>query len=301
MTKKIRGHHDADGIISAYFASFGNPGYTIELWDGPFGDTTGMKKGDIMVDMRPLQNIDGIKVLDHHTPHREDRKYEAILDEVPASLIAWREYKDDIPKSEWWKLAIGLMGDGQPELIPTEVFEECPQLLAKVKTSSYQSYGNWKISYYPVYRLLSSYVNSLLRKRLFDDALNLVRYSQSPFNILGSLKARAAKVDVKKTYEDIIKRSESYEFDDLAVFIFESDYRMSGYISSSMSGSLSGKTVMAINRKTGSGSVRGDLACYWRDKLKNLEYLIIDGHPGFMGLTCTVNPDTLVEDLFKLV
>jgi len=297
----IRCHHDADGITTGYFTAYGVPGAKLEIWDGKFGDTTGLKEGDYMVDMRPIQNMKGLNVIDHHGPHREDRKYNLIIDEVPASLIAWREFKDDIPKAEWWKLAIGLMGDGQPELIPTEVFDSCPQLLTKIKTSSYSSYGKWKIGYYPVYKLLSSYVNSFLRIGKHDDAINLISYSQSPINILHSSKAIVAKIEVKKDFENIVKTCDSYQFENLAVFIFNSDFRMTGYVASALQDSVEGKPIIAINRKDGSGSLRGDLAYYWRDKLKHLEYITVDGHPGFCGLTCTANPDTFIEDLIKLL
>lgn len=301
MVTTIRFHHDGDGIIAGYFTAYGVKNPKLEGWDGAFGDCTGLKKGDYMVDMRPMQNMEGLNVIDHHLPHREDRKYNLISDTVPASLIAWREYKEKIPKGEWWKLAIGLMGDGQPELIPTEVYETCPELLTEIKTSAYKSYGKWNLGSYPIYKLLSSNVNSLLRKSNFTEALNLVKYSENPHNILHSLKAKAAKRDVSMEFESIIKNSDMYNFPLLALFVFQSDYRMSGYVASAMQSSLSGKTVMAINRKTGSGSLRGDLACYWRDKLKHLDYLICDGHPGFMGMSITSNPDNLVEDILKVI
>jgi len=299
----IRFHHDADGITAGYFTAY-NPKIKepkLDGWDGKFGDTTGLKAGDWMVDMRPIQNMEGLNVIDHHLPHREDRAYNLISDEVPASLIAWREFKEDIPKSEWWKLAVGLLGDGQPELIPTEVFESCPQLLTQIKTSSYKSYGKWSINYYPIYRLLSSYVNSLLRKHDFNEALNLMKYSQKPINIINSIKARAAKASVSKEFERIINTSESYDLDNLAIFIFSSDFRMSGYVASSMQSALSGKTVLALNRNDGSGSLRGDLAYYWRDKLKHIDYLNIDGHPGFCGASLNGNPDSLVEEILNLL
>jgi len=297
----IRCHHDADGITSGYFLSFTIPNSKIEIWNGKFGDTTGLKRDDWMVDMRPIQNMKDLNVIDHHLPHREDREYKLISDIHPASFITWNLYKEEIPKQEWWKLAIGLVGDGQPELIPTEVYDSCPQLLTDFKTSVYQSYGKWNIGYYPSYKLLSSYINALLRTKRFEDALNLVAYSQNPKDILNSTKARGAKADVKKNLEDILKTCNSYDFQDLAIFIFESEYRMSGYLASTLQSSLSGKTIMAINRLDGSGSLRGDLAHYWRDKLKHLEYLQIDGHPGFCGLNISCNPDTLVEDIIRML
>ena len=40
------------------------------------------------------------------------------------------------------------------------------------------------------YKLLSSYVNSFLRKKDFNEALNLVQYSERPSHFISSLKAR---------------------------------------------------------------------------------------------------------------
>ena len=99
MTGIIRNHHDADGITAGYFAAYGYPKHKLEIWDGAFGDTTGMKKGDVMCDMRPIQNLADIIVYDHHLPHREDHKYKLISSEdMPASYITWNEFKDNIPK-----------------------------------------------------------------------------------------------------------------------------------------------------------------------------------------------------------
>jgi len=293
---RLRVHHDADGLISGYLASYGVKDSQLEIWDGKFGDTTGLKPGDYMLDMRPIQNMEGLTVIDHHLPHREDRKYTLISDDVPASLISWRLFKDKIPKGEWWKTTIGIVGDGQPELIPTEIFETTPELLSKVKTSSYQTYGKWRINYYPTYKLVSSYVNALLRKGEFQEAINLVKYAQKPFNIIHSNKAKQAKADIQNEFQRIIKEADSYELDNLAIVIFTSEFRLTGYVASVIQEVL-GKTTIAINRKDGSGSLRGDLATYWRDKLRHLDYLEVDGHPGFMGLTITINPDTLVEDI----
>jgi len=299
----IRAHHDADGIIAGYFTAF-NPDLTepkIELWDGKFGDTTGLKSDDWMVDMKPIQNLKGLNVIDHHSPHFDKPLYNLTFDTVPASLIAWNKFKDDIPKTEWWKVAIGLGGDGQLELIPTEVYAACPQLLAEVKTSAYKNYGKWSFGNYPVYKILSSYVNSLLRKSEYTEALNLVRYSEGPLNIIHSQKACAAKRDVAMEYENIVKTCELYNFPKLALILFNSDYKMTGYIASSLQEYLENKTVMAINRQNGTGSLRGDLAFYWRDKLQYLDYLTIGGHPGFCGVSVTGNPDNLVNDLIKLM
>ena len=147
--------------------------------------------------------------------------------------------------------------------------------------------------------LLSSYVNAHLRKSEFVEALNLVNYSTNPLSVLHSLKAKAAKASVKSEFEKIVKNSRSYEFENLVIFFYNSDFRMSGYVASSLQNSFSGKTIIALDEGKGRGSLRGDLAYYWKDRLKHLEYLTIDGHAGFCGVSCTVNSETLIEDIIK--
>ena len=293
-------HHDADGICSAHFVALVTPDAKIKVVD-EFGSTKGWEKGDIMVDMRPNNpNIEGL-VIDHHLPHPEPHKYELISDVVPASLITWRLYKDKIPKEEWWKLAIGVMGDGQPELIPIEIYEECPSLLKNVKTSIYQSYGKWNINMMPLYKLLSSSINSFLRKGEYDSALNLLKYSESPMDIYSSEDTRISKADVRNEFTASVKDADIFDYDNLAVIIFYSKYRMSGYIGSSLQSSLNHKTIMAINKRDGSVSLRGDLATYYKNKLKDIDYLEIDGHAGFMGGKLKKNYHTLIKDLNSIL
>ena len=161
---RLFSHWDADGISASYFASYHVPNAEIVISEGEFGDVSKLKKGDWLIDQHPLADFEGT-VLDHHLGdgYPLAHKYKLIYDTVPATLIAWREFKEDIPKDEWFKVVVGLMGDGQPELIPAEVFKECPQLLNWRKTSAYKKY-NWTISYYPTYKLLSSPINAFLRK-----------------------------------------------------------------------------------------------------------------------------------------
>ena len=161
MPVTLRCHWDADGVTSGHFASFGinDSQVVVGTYEKGFGDTSQLTKDDWILDMRPSDPKWDGNCIDHHLPHDKKHKYRLISDDVPATLITWREFKKDIPKKEWWKIAIGLAGDGQPELIPTEVFQECPTLLKNVKTSVFQSYGKWKISTFPLYKLLSSNIN----------------------------------------------------------------------------------------------------------------------------------------------
>jgi len=271
---------------------------------GEFGDVSELKEGDWLVDQHPLEDKAKINVLDHHGTYDLKRSYNLIYDDVPAGLIVWNNFKEEIPKSEWWKVVCAIVGDGQPELIPYEIFKQEPSLLNQLKTSAYQSYGKWKLSYYPIYKLLSSPINAFLRKGDFDDALRLITEAKKPVDIIYNREAIKAKAEVRSEFEKCVKNCDSYDFQNLNLILFYSDFRMSGYIASALQNSLEGKTIMAINKKNGRGSLRGDLAIFWRDRFKDVdgfEYLVCDGHAGFMGATLKVNHEIFVEDLTKLL
>ena len=311
---KIRCHWDGDGITSALFTSYGVKDSEIEIGEYAkgFGCTEGLTKDDWMVDMKPQdKNWEG-NCIDHHFPHPDDRKYKLIPDIsstlyenspdiVPASLLAWREFKDKIPESEWWKLCIGLAGDGSLELTPPEVFDTCPSLMTSVKTSAYQSYGKWRISTYPVYMLLSSCINSVLRKGEYENAIYLMKYVKSPMELYTLPDIAIAKRDIKNDYKTAVTDASMYEFGNLVIILFESQYRMSGYVSSSLQDAFPGKTMMAINTKTGSISLRGKLAPYYKAKLSQLDYLHIDGHYEFMGGKLHKNPETFIQDVSRIL
>jgi len=310
----VRCHWDADGVTSALFTNYGVPDSEIEVgvYEKGFGCTEGLTKDDWMVDMRPQDKDWNGHCIDHHFPHPDDRKYELTPDIseelytnapdiIPASLLAWRKFKDKIPKDEWWKLCIGLGGDGSLELTPPEVFKECPSLLTPVKTSAYQTYGRWKISTYPVYMLLSSCINSLLRKGDYETAVYILKFVKSPMELYNLQDVEIAKRDVKNEYKTAVTDASMYEFGDLVVVLFESKYRMSGYVSSSLQDAFTGKTIMAINTKTGSISLRGKLSPYYKLKLSVLDYIHIDGHAEFMGGKLHENPDKFIRDVAELL
>jgi len=302
MTTIIRGHHDADGITSAYFTAYGVRGSKMEIWDGAFGDTTGLKAGDWMVDMKPIQNLEGLNVIDHHLPHPEDRKYNLVVSNrpEPATLLCWEYFKDSIPKDQWWKVAIGVNGDGQPELIPPEVFEEHPILLQNWKTSIYNRYSKWTPYYVPLYKLLSSGINALLRKHDMESAINVMRFSNTPRELLNDDKVIRAKAQVSAEFKKITETCDSYSIPYLDIYLYKSNFRMTGYVAQTM-GSSTDRTTMAINTQDGSGSLRGSLSGYIKYKTRHLDYLTLDGHPGFMGMKIKVGADVFVKDLISIL
>lgn len=311
----VRCHYDADGVTSGYFTTFGVKDSVLEVLDYKkgFGYCDDLSKDDWIVDMKPQnKNFTG-HCIDHHFPHPDDRKYELTpnlssdavhysSDIIPASYIAWEKFKDVIPKSEWWKIVIGLVGDGSPELIPNEVFDMHPILLQKFKTSAFNSYGRWKISEYPLYILMSSCINAFLRKFDNESAIFLIKAAQSPLDIYLSEDVAIAKRDVKNEFATVVKDMDSISIGRLTVIGFDSRFRMSGYVSSSLSDAFSGQTVAAINKKTGSLSLRGDLAPYYKNIItKNLDYVTIDGHRKFMGGKVHNNYETFLEDLTRIL
>ena len=299
----IKTHWDPDGITSGYFTSFGVPDSIVKVgeYDKGFGYTGGLTKDDWMCDMKPDNPKWEGNCIDHHLPHEEKHKYNLISSEVPATLIAWRHFKDKIPKNEWWKVAIGLCGDGQPELIPTEVYKECPALLKNVKTSAYQNYGKWNVSMFPLYKLLSSGLNALMRKAEYDSAFNLLRYSDTPMALYSSEDTQMAKMDIKNDFKTAVMNCDIVEYGNLALVIYYSKYRMSGYIASALQDGLRNKTIMAINKRNGSVSMRGDLANYYQDALKPIEYLELGGHDAFKGGKLTKNYNKLISDMDEIL
>jgi len=305
MTKIIT-HHDADGLISAYLTSFGVKSPKIIVGER-FGDTTEWEKGSYMTDMRPIDpSIEGT-VIDHHPGHPglADRKYSLVWDQKPASILAWQKFKDDIPKDQWWKTMIGAVGDGQPEKVPYEIWKECPELMQRTKTFISHSYGEWKVSYMPAYKLLSSGINAFARYGEYDTALRLIRKAESPKDIINNPEIVAQKSQLSNTktgdFTKVMQSAEIYPLHYMTLCIYNSpNVRLSGYIASVLASSKENTVVLAVNSDNGSLSLRGDTANYIKGELNNLDYVNIDGHDGFCGGNITKHPYELLKDLMLM-
>jgi len=307
MTKIIT-HHDADGLISAYLTSFGVKSPNI-IVANKFGDTADWEKGSYMTDMRPIDpTIEGT-VIDHHPghPNLTERKYSLIWDSKPASILAWQKFKDDIPRSEWWKVMIGAVGDGQPEKVPYEVWAECPELMQKVKTFISHSYGEWKTSFRPAYQLMSSGINAFARYGEFDTALRLIKKAKVPSDIIDNTEINMQKSKLSNTksgdFAKVIQDSRIYPMKNLTLCIYNSpNIRLSGYIASVLASSKENICVLAVNEDNGSLSLRGDTANYIKGLLTSkLDYIDIDGHDGFAGGHLDKHPNQLYKDLQEIL
>lgn len=301
---KISHHHDADGIISAYFTKYHIPDANI-VRPETFGDTTGWEKGDYMVDMRPRDpTVDGF-VIDHHPDHPglTERNYSLVWGYKPASLLCWEKFKDEIPKDEWWKAAIGAAGDGQPEKLSWEIYESCPELIQDYTTYMGKSYGKWKTSSFPIYKMLSSPVNAFMRYREYDTAWDIISQSKSPMELLENREVQIQKSKLKKDFQRIMQKHTTVipmRNLKMQLAIYDSkNIRLSGYIASVLEGSTRTAT-MAVNSVNGSLSLRGDLANYIKYKVEQLDYVHVDGHDGFMGGNVDKDPWKMYRDLMKL-
>jgi len=300
-------HHDADGLIAAYLTSFHVKSPKIIVTE-KFGDTDNWEKDSYMTDMRPIDpSIEGT-VIDHHPGHPSltERKYSLIWDNKPASILAWQKYKDEIPKNEWWKTMIGAVGDGQPEKIPFEVWNECPELMQQHKTYIKHSYGEWKTSYRFAYQLLSSGINAFARYGEHDTALRLIKKAKTPRDIIENAEINRQKSKLSNTstgdFVKVISDASIFPMKNLTLCIYNSpNIRLSGYIASVLASNKDTPCVLAVNEDNGSLSVRGDTANYIRGLLNQLDYVNIDGHDGFCGGRIEKHPDVLYKDLMEIL
>jgi len=305
MTKTIFAHHDADGIASAYMASFAYPNADIQVVE-KFGDTTFWKDGDIMVDMRPDDpSIKGL-VIDHHPGHPPlgSRGYDLIFDHKPASLVCFEHYQDKIPESEWWKVVIGAVGDGQPEKIPYDVWNSCKLLKQHYSTYVSKYKNQWSTGFYPIYLSLSSPINAFCRCGKYNEILEIIREAKTPLDIIKHPKVIAQKKSNNTMFNGIMYGSKVFELPNLRIIIFNSkSLRVTGWVASVLGEERDGVTTIAINEDNGSLSVRGDLANYFRGlcEAKKLNYIKFDGHDGFMGGRITVDPMQFYYDMLEIL
>lgn len=284
---KIYAHHDADGVTSAFLLSralsrrqnleFKNFEF---IFPEDFGDYSQPSKGSYMVDMRPRDpDFEGF-VLDHHPDHPEKRKYTLTWDPAPASLIVFKTFRDLIPKKEYWKTVIGVVGDGQPELIPSEIWLLNPELLDyRVYVS--QSSGKLYTNETPIYNLLSSGINALCRLGRPMDALELMSKIETPNELLTNEILENARKTVKAAHSKVISEFYPRTLGKFIYWEYYSEVRLSGWLASEMF-DTTGITTVAVNLRDGTMSIRGTLASPLAEILRKVG-IEADGHPGFCG------------------
>jgi len=287
----LASHRDADGITCAVLLAKAKLIDTV-FFPEEFGEYTWdvrNVKANLMTDMKPIDaNFNGL-VIDHHPDHPENRRYRLIWDDVPASLIVWRLLKHfkKLNEEDKWKVVVGCAGDGQVELTPVEIWETHPELLEEFGRVS-ESYGRTSFSPYPVYLLLSSYINAPCRIGQPMMAFNKLLNAKSPFDILMDRDLQGAKELLRKESDRVLKEYPAITIRHVVFWVVESEYNL-GYLASKLSSSK-GKTVLIYNRKTRQMSIRGALSSYLAQKL-NERGVKCGGHAGFIGGRLNENQD----------
>ena len=281
----IFAHHDSDGVVSAYFLAHATGDWDIKFPE-KFGDTSNITEDDWMVDMRPDSPDKKFTCIDHHPGHSENRKYKLIFDDKPASVITFEKFKHEIPKEKHWEVVIGASGDYQAYKVPVDIWKENKQLLELTKSWADIKYGNLKVYTLPVYMMLSSNINAYCRVGKAIDAVKLLDEIESPYDILHDDTAISYKSKIKDEFNKIISNCELIDYGVINLVLFDSKYRMSGYISSAFAEKL-GRTIVALNTSTGSLSIRGDLVRFIQSLSPQDDKLFIDGHDEAAGGHCS--------------
>ena len=301
-------HDDADGISSAVLLAHAFPLKNINCpedfgeWEAKEDLAKNYKPPDVATDMIPKDpNWIGI-CIDHHPNHHpvEVRKYTLVWDSIPTTGIVYKLFKEQIPEEYRWKVAVGLAGDGQPELIPPEIWKNCPALL-DMYSVPYEKYGRITFSKIPVFLKLSSMVNAGCKiPEKWYTSYQVLKNAKEPLDVLEDPALKAAKESVDEEERRIFKESRPIELPHFRVWEISSDYKIERSLGWK-SEETDKKTTIVVNSKTGRISLRGVLSLIVYEELKKMNYNI-NGHPGFGGgkLKKDQNVEQLIRDLRKI-
>ena len=279
-------HHDADGV---YSASLLMSVFQIkELKCPPFNEY----ETQVAVDLGYPKKKDwsGV-IIDHHWldyPEGvlKNPKITCVLDICPTGLIIWKHLKDHIPKEHWWKVVGSLTGDGQPELVPDEIWDQFPMLLEERGVLGRGQYKIWT-SAFPLFYYLSSGVNAIARLGFPLQALDIVNQAEGPLDILDHPEVIDAVQRVKSEEDNIYKSRPVVEtirnrYVIIRIKTSSPAISMAGLIASKVSNNNPGKTIVVMNESNGEVSIRGVQARYVANKL-NTSGFKAGGHAGFCG------------------
>ena len=281
----ISTHNDADGLSAGYLYGLATKDSDINI--NEFGEVT--EGSTCVLDMHPSSdpNYSGL-VIDHHPGHPTGKKlkYKLIHDNVPASAIVWNNFYNKIPHEEWWKAAIGCVGDMQSYSIPTKIWDDFPILREKFT----QLYG-WKHTPFSlrVYQKLSSGLNALSRMGQTFLAMDVLEESKYPMDLITDLRCDEAREVLKKETNSQLSDIKLIEYRGVTFGYISSELSVGGRIATQLSRDLR-ETVLVQNLNDGAFSIRGDLTSWIADKIvetsKEKDIKVqVGGHPQAKGGT----------------
>lgn len=297
--QKIRAHHDADGISATvlYLKSLGLELEDVEVvFPARFGSYS--VNTDVMIDMTPTDPYyDGI-CIDHHDQHpdEDEREYDLTYSEYPTSVAIYNNMP--VSEEEEWKVAVGAVGDASAEEIPGEIFARNSYLMDGY-SSVWTKYAGSQMGTNEVkcYKLTSSPINALARIHKEQEALEKLFEADKPQDIIFDKEIKKAKDRVQSEFQGIIKgvgksgEHKIYEWGNIAFLQYESEFRMTGYLSARLHDEMD-KTMVVLDRNSGRGSIRGPLTNYVAYSLRQEDFHV-GGHGGACGLS--VDEDRYVE------
>jgi len=285
-------HDDADGLYSATLIRrlFNVKNVSIPKLFGDYATQmiyNDKVKTNVAVDLgAPLDNsYDGI-VFDHHPNHPDDRKYKLIWDTCPTGLVIYNQFKEYIKPEDTWLVIGSLCGDGQPELVPDEIWKVNPSLL-EGRGYMKEYGGKLYAGTYPIFTSLSSGINSLHRLGFPEQALNLLDNVRDPMELLENSEIRDAQERVRQEEATVMKNKPMVEAVDKWITLAriktsKPDIKLGGIFGAKLSSVDNSKTYIVLNEASGDVSIRGTFAKYVCNQLNNMGYKA-GGHAGFAG------------------
>ena len=297
---RVVSHGDADGIYSAVLLS---SAYAIQEIQFPdtFGDCE-MEDGMANVSLdfgEPLQKEFSGLCIDHHD--HPNPWYTLVERPYPTGLIVYELLKDKIPPTSLFKVAGSLMGDGQSELIPPEVWEKCPELRdGSGKTSIRYDQGReprvWTL---PCYRLLSSPINALSNIGSPYQAYLIAKDAKEPLDVIENPQCNQAQDDLRKYTNDLLKSSKVREINGVVFVPLDSKVKVASRIATAIqSNDFPQRTFVVYNEETKTFSIRGDLTMFLIVNLLK-EGIEAGGHPKFGA--GSLGPNQEGNDLYRAI
>jgi len=307
-------HFDADGCYSAALLStvfkikkihfpwiFGDYSTIIEKEKGETVETL----VDVALDLGPpLKDFKGI-VIDHHPQTRDFMRSmspqyddQIIYDDIPTTGLVYQLFRDKIPDKEKWKVAGGLVGDGQAAKMPIEIWDMFPILLETRGNIYKGTYGKFKDYPYPLYKHLSSPINAMCRNGDPETAYEIICRAKGPMDIITNPALLNDKTAIENEIKNVIKEglTEQNIGYYTSVVIINSKKRIESGICSALGGMDFSRTWIVANDGNKKFSIRGDLADYLGAKLQAKGFSC-GGHSGFWG--GELSPEQEGEDITK--
>jgi hypothetical protein len=292
-------HHDADGIASGVLLTHA---LNIKYMHSPeiFGHVD--HAYNITVDMVPVDPAYSGYVIDHHPGERHfsrDRLYKLIFMDKCATNIVLEVFWNEIPPEHRWKAAVGAVGDYDAENLPLKFWKACPELLRTARSMSAprRSLSDDRIfpTRYPIYKLLSSPVNSLAKIGKPDMAFERLLACKTPMDLLRDtvfkLAGRELDVEVGKSYRE--SRDNAIDFGSIVYWEIDSGCAIEGELAAKTM-DTSRQTCIVYNTQRRKGSIRGDLCQYIKALLPEIN---IGGHNIAMGFNIPPEDDIDIANL----